>query len=215
MTGPRMLSPNERSAILDQQLMVIASQGGRVETRTARRLGCGCDWPTRESCSPSPAVAISLHVVGAGVADHECCRRGVAPPEQRQGEGRTFIEDPATTWLAGRRRTCKFTEGFLSRRRRGRHDRAMGYRMDQSDGTSRRVIDLAVGVLVGLRGCSPEEAFAELVEVVRQKRVGIGTIATELVALAGGATSTNDAQDLSAWADLIRQRRTDPMAAAR
>lgn len=35
MTGPRMLSPNERSAILDQQLMVIASQGGRVETRTA------------------------------------------------------------------------------------------------------------------------------------------------------------------------------------
>jgi hypothetical protein len=91
----------------------------------------------------------------------------------------------------------------------------MGYRMDQSDSTSRRVIDLAVGVLVGLRGCSPEEAFAELVEVVRQKRVGIGTIATELVALASGATSTNHAQDLSAWADLIRQRRTDPMATAR
>ena len=87
--------------------------------------------------------------------------------------------------------------------------------MYQSDSSSRRVIDLAVGVLVGLRGCSPEEAFAELVEVVRETGVGIGTIATELVALAGGATSTNHAQDLSAWADLIRQRRTDPMAAAR
>jgi hypothetical protein len=82
--------------------------------------------------------------------------------------------------------------------------------MDHSDGTSRRVIDLAVGVLVGLRGCSPEEAFVELVEVVRQTRAGIGTIATELVALASGATSTNPAQDLSAWAELIRQRRPDP-----
>jgi ANTAR domain len=72
------------------------------------------------------------------------------------------------------------------------------------------VIDLAVGVLVGLRGCSQEEAFVELVEVVRQTRAGIGTIATELVALASGATSTNPARDLSAWAELIRQRRPDP-----
>jgi len=91
----------------------------------------------------------------------------------------------------------------------------MGNRMDHSDGTSRRVIDLAVGVLVGLRGCSPEEAFVELVEVVRQTGVGIGTIATELVALASGAKSADPGQDLGAWADLIRQRRTDPMAAAR
>jgi hypothetical protein len=91
----------------------------------------------------------------------------------------------------------------------------MGNRMDRSDSTSRRVIDLAVGVLVGLRGCSPEEAFVELVEVVRETRVGIGTIATELVALASGATSANRAQDLSAWADLIRQRRTSPRAHTR
>lgn len=91
----------------------------------------------------------------------------------------------------------------------------MGNRMDHSGGTSRRVIDLAVGVLVGLRGCSPDEAFVELVEAVRQTGVGIGTIATELIALASGATSTNPAQDLSAWADLIRQHRTDPLAAAR
>ena len=98
---------------------------------------------------------------------------------------------------------------------RGIRVKTMGKRMDHSDSTSRRVIDLAVGVLVGLRGCSPEEAFVELVEVVRQTGVGIGTIATELVALASGATSTNPAQNLRAWTDLIRQRRTDPIADAR
>lgn len=73
--------------------------------------------------------------------------------------------------------------------------------MNQSDKTSRRVIDLALGVLVGLRGYPPEEAFVELAEVVRQTGVGVGTIAAELVALAGGATSTTHAQNLNAWAD--------------
>lgn len=82
--------------------------------------------------------------------------------------------------------------------------------MNQSDKTSRRVIDLALGVLVGLRGYPPEEAFVELAEVVRQTGVGVGTIAAELVALAGGATSTTHAQNLNAWAELIRQHRARP-----
>jgi hypothetical protein len=33
--GARVLTPQERNAMHDQQLMAVASQGGRVETRTA------------------------------------------------------------------------------------------------------------------------------------------------------------------------------------
>ena len=34
--------------------------------------------------------------------------------------------------------------------------------------TSRWIIDVATGILVGLRGCSPQEAFNELVRVVNE-----------------------------------------------
>jgi hypothetical protein len=90
----------------------------------------------------------------------------------------------------------------------------MSYRIQQSDNTSRKVIDLAVGVLVGLRGCRPEEAFAELVDVVHRTGVGLGAVATQLVALASGADSDFPAHDSSAWADLIGQRRGLSVAAA-
>jgi hypothetical protein len=91
----------------------------------------------------------------------------------------------------------------------------MDYRIQQSDNTSRKVIDLAVGVLVGLRGCRPEEGFAELVEVVHRTGVGIGAVAAQLVALASGSDSAFPPGDLGAWADLIRQHRARPMAVAR
>lgn len=90
----------------------------------------------------------------------------------------------------------------------------MSYRIQQSDNTSRKVIDLAVGVLVGLRGCRPEEAFAELVDVVHRTGVGPGAVATQLVALASGSDSGVPAHDSSAWAELIGQRRGRPIAAA-
>jgi AmiR/NasT family two-component response regulator len=61
----------------------------------------------------------------------------------------------------------------------------MSYRAELD--TSRRVIDVAIGILVGLRGCSQREAFEELVRVVNRSGVGIGSIAGGLVALASGA----------------------------
>lgn len=91
----------------------------------------------------------------------------------------------------------------------------MGYTTQQSDSTSRKVIDLAVGVLVGLRGCHPEEAFAELVDVVHRTGLGIGAVAAQLVALASGTTLAFPANDFSAWADLIGERRAQPVAAGR
>ena len=45
----------------------------------------------------------------------------------------------------------------------------MSYSGPRADDTSRKVIDTAVGVLVGLRGCPPEEAFGEIVRVLLQQ----------------------------------------------
>lgn len=78
----------------------------------------------------------------------------------------------------------------------------MSYR-PESD-TSRRVIDVATGILVGLRGCTQREAFDELVRVVNQTGVGIGTTATGLVALASGQAPAAHAE--AAWGELFGRR---------
>ena len=87
----------------------------------------------------------------------------------------------------------------------------MSYRA--ADDTSRRVIDVAIGILVGLRGCSEREAFDELVRVVNQTGVGIGRLAAGLVALASGSATAEHADAFAVWGDLIRRER-DPLAAA-
>lgn len=83
----------------------------------------------------------------------------------------------------------------------------MSYRSVRDDDTSRTKIDVAVGILVGLRGCAPEEAFAELVKVVHRTGIGIGSIARALVDLAGGrsGTSANYAEAFNAWGELLAQ----------
>jgi hypothetical protein len=88
----------------------------------------------------------------------------------------------------------------------------MSYRGEER--TSRRVIDVAIGILVGLRGCSQREAFDELVRVVNQSGVGIGSIASGLVALASGASSAGHAEAFTAWGDLIGRGRLTPVTAA-
>lgn len=80
--------------------------------------------------------------------------------------------------------------------------------------TSRRVIDVAIGILVGLRGCSQREAFEELVRVVNQTGVGIGSIASGLVALASGSSSAGHAEAFTAWGELIGRGGLAPVAAA-
>jgi len=62
----------------------------------------------------------------------------------------------------------------------------MSYRVPRDD-TSRKVIDRAIGILVGLRGCSPDDAFAELVRVVKA---------------------------FNAWGELIRRTKSASLAAA-
>lgn len=84
---------------------------------------------------------------------------------------------------------------------------AMSYRTARTDDTSRKVIDLAVGILVGLRGCTPDAAFAELVRVMHLTGMGIGSVATGLVALASGSSSADHADAFSIWGDLVVRRR--------
>jgi hypothetical protein len=81
----------------------------------------------------------------------------------------------------------------------------MSYRV--GDESSRRVIDVAIGILIGLRGCSDQEAFDELVRVVHQTGVGIGRLAAGLVALASGSSSADHAEVFTVWGDLIRSGR--------
>ncbi len=80
----------------------------------------------------------------------------------------------------------------------------MSYRV--GDDTSRRVIDVATGILVGLRGCSDQEAFDELVRTVHQTGVGIGRLAAELVALASGSSSEHG-EAFAVWGELIERGR--------
>jgi hypothetical protein len=87
---------------------------------------------------------------------------------------------------------------------------SMSYRGDES---SRRVIDVAVGILVGLRGYSDREAFEEIVRVVNQTGIGIGSLAAGLVALASGSSSAGHAEAFTAWGELLRRGRLIPLPA--
>ncbi|KUI38951.1 histidine kinase [Mycobacterium sp. IS-1496] len=79
-----------------------------------------------------------------------------------------------------------------------------------TDVTSRRVIDVAIGILMGLRGCTERQAFDELVVVVKETGLGIGRVAGGLVALAGGYSSAEHAEAYTVWGELIRGARRVP-----
>jgi ANTAR domain len=72
---------------------------------------------------------------------------------------------------------------------------------------SRRVIDVATGILVALRGCTDKEAFDELVRVVNQTGIGIGRLAAGVVAVASGASSADHAEAFTVWGELIDRMR--------
>ena len=88
----------------------------------------------------------------------------------------------------------------------------MSYNGFRANDTSRKVIDTAIGVLVGLRGCSPGDAFTELVQVTRQTGIGIGTIASGLVAVASGTSSADNIDAFNIWGELIRRERVGSLA---
>ncbi|MDT7758661.1 MAG: hypothetical protein QOH27_4559 [Mycobacterium sp.] len=79
---------------------------------------------------------------------------------------------------------------------------------------SRRKVDVAVGILVGLRGYTERDAFDELVGVVNRTGIGIFSVAASLTAIAAGSSSAADSEAFNAWGELIRRARVAPLAAA-
>jgi hypothetical protein len=83
------------------------------------------------------------------------------------------------------------------------------------DRRSRKGIDVAIGILVGLRGCAPDEAFAELAQVVRRSGIGLSATSAALVELATGrsGSSPEHAEAFNAWGTLLAGRRSVATAA--
>lgn len=71
--------------------------------------------------------------------------------------------------------------------------------------SSRTVIDVATGVLVGWRGCSEREAFEELAGAVLDTGVGIGSMSRALVDLASGAHQSGPHRDVAVrlWGKVV------------
>ena len=90
----------------------------------------------------------------------------------------------------------------------------MSYHVSRGDDTSRKAVDLAVGILVGLRGCSERDAFDELVDVAKRAGMGIFSVAASLSAVASGESSADDSEAFNAWGELIRRARHSPVTVA-
>lgn len=74
-----------------------------------------------------------------------------------------------------------------------------------SEASSRRPIDVAVGVLVGLRHCTEGEAFEEIAHSVHATGIGLGSLARALVAVASRTADPvpHYAVALELWGDLV------------
>jgi AmiR/NasT family two-component response regulator len=74
---------------------------------------------------------------------------------------------------------------------------------------ARRSLDLAQGILIGLRRCTTEAAFDELVTVAHKHAVSVSAVASALVTLTTGTgdepDSDRDALAVAhlAWRDLL------------
>lgn len=79
----------------------------------------------------------------------------------------------------------------------------------------RRILDLAEGVLVGLRRYSAGEAFEELVSVASRCGLSVSAVAAALVALAAGDTDAAELNSAAALAvDLEWSQLLNPKAEA-
>lgn len=82
-------------------------------------------------------------------------------------------------------------------------------RITETLSTDGRLLDVAKGVLVAVRGCSPDEAFTELAGISQRYRLGTLALARALVQLAeGSAVTTGPTTDAAAqtWGHLFAGR---------
>ena len=86
----------------------------------------------------------------------------------------------------------------------------------REDPSSRRMIDLATGILMGLRGCSERDAFDDLVKAVHRTGIGPAALATALAHLVGGKGDGVPHQTEAAlvWGHLLAARVASAVSAA-
>ena len=79
------------------------------------------------------------------------------------------------------------------------------YPCHRSDGHSaRKHIDVAIGVLIGLRHCSEQQAFAAIATAVHETGIGLKGVCYALTTLAAGANDTQaDAAALQHWRSVL------------
>lgn len=75
---------------------------------------------------------------------------------------------------------------------------------------TRRVLDTAVGILVGWRRCSTDAAFRELIAASERHGVGAFAMASALVNLAGGGVVADPARSAAALAAEREWGRSSP-----
>jgi hypothetical protein len=76
----------------------------------------------------------------------------------------------------------------------------------------RRHIDVAIGVLIGLRHCSEQQAFADIAAAVHETGIGLRGVSYALTTLAGGGNDARaDPTALRHWRAVLGER---PHAAA-
>ena len=78
-----------------------------------------------------------------------------------------------------------------------------------SAAAARRTLDRAEGVLVGLLGCSAEDAFMELVAAARDSHQRMSAITAALLDIASQSDAVSSAHDLvrERWGALLAARR--------
>ena len=83
--------------------------------------------------------------------------------------------------------------------------------MDDRNGSSRHEIDVAIGILMGLRHCSERQAFTEIATAVGETGISLGRICRAIIELASGATCSSDygPQVIGVWEELVSDRISD------
>lgn len=72
---------------------------------------------------------------------------------------------------------------------------------------SRKQIEVAIGVLMGLRGCSPDEAVKDFLDAVHETGVSPGDLGRAMIDLASGQEPlSHRAEALQRWGHLLAQR---------
>jgi ANTAR domain len=78
---------------------------------------------------------------------------------------------------------------------------------------SRREIDQAIGVLMGIRRCSAEQALVEITTVVRASGVGLGGVSRALLDLVCGDVDSTADETVARWDAVLRAPVRDGMSA--